>query len=171
VRRKEVTVGERRRFGYPILTRIGSAAAVLVLSASVAVARSDRGIESVLGTWTGTSICFGDRPACKNETVVYRLIAVEGKPGVVALYADKIVDGKRLPMGKFDFAYKEADRSLTTEFNVGSTHGLIELFVSGDTMTGKLLVLPEKKEGRNISVHRVSEDKVPPPPGLDEYER
>src|SRR5215831_20015363 len=28
--------------------------------------------DSVLGSWKGESICVGDRPACKNEVVVYR---------------------------------------------------------------------------------------------------
>ena len=27
---------------------------------------------SVVGTWSGESICVGNRPACKDEVVVYR---------------------------------------------------------------------------------------------------
>jgi len=49
---------------------------------------------SVLGTWKGESICFGNRPACKNEVVVYRFEAIPGKAKVVTLFADKIIEGK-----------------------------------------------------------------------------
>lgn len=159
------------RRGYPIGTAIGSALLLVLLAANLAFADTRHGIATVIGTWTGTSTCVGNRPACKNEVVVYRIVAVDGKPEVVALYADKIIYGKRVPMGEFDFVYRDTDRTLVCEFHVGQTHGLIELTVSGDAMTGTLVVLPEKTLGRRISVNRVSDDKVPPPPGLDEYER
>src|SRR5690348_5109482 len=62
---------------------------------------------SVLGTWKGESICVGNRPACKNEVVVYRFEAVAGKPGLVLFLADKIIEGKRVPMGKLECRYDE----------------------------------------------------------------
>src|SRR4029079_18461825 len=61
------------------------------------------GLDFILGTWTGTSTCVGDRPACKNETVVYRCVPMEGHPGQVRELADKILDGKRVPMGALLF--------------------------------------------------------------------
>src|SRR5262249_33847674 len=47
---------------------------------------------SVFATWKGESICVGNRPACKNEIVVYRFEAVDGKPDTVLLLADKIIN-------------------------------------------------------------------------------
>jgi hypothetical protein len=147
----------------------------LALAACVACAtarpRDERpGAVAVLGTWTGTSICVGNRPACKNEVVVYRFVPVDGKPEFVRLFADKIIDGKRVPMGALEFRYDEADHSLTGEFTRGTTHGLWSFTVSGDTMKGKLFILPDKTVGRDVDVHRVRDDEVPPPPPLEEYE-
>src|SRR5215831_6025240 len=87
------------------------------LSASKPAAATTRPIAaSVLGTWKGESICVGNRPACKNEIVVYRFESVPGKAGVFVNYADKIIDGKRVPMGKLEFQYNEAKSELSCEF-------------------------------------------------------
>ena len=42
--------------------------------------------------------------------------------------------------------------------------------VTGDTMSGTLIILPDKSLGRRVSVHRVSEDKLPKAPALKEYD-
>src|SRR5262249_19809216 len=81
------------------MTRIVSCLALVLAvgATSVCSARppDDRsGVAAILGTWTGSSICVGNRPACKNEEVVYRFLAVEGQPQLVRLLADKIIDGK-----------------------------------------------------------------------------
>src|SRR5690349_13381860 len=81
---------------------------------------------SALGTWKGESICVGNRPACKNEVVVYRFEAVPGKAGVLLLLADKIIEGQRVPMGKLEFQNDEAKGGLSCEFTRGQTHGLWE---------------------------------------------
>ncbi len=121
----------------------------------------------MLGTWAGTSTCVGNRPACKNENVVFRFIAMDGEPSKVRLLADKVLDGKRVPMGKLDFEVS-GDR-LSCEFRVGSTHGVWEFTVSGDTMKGTLVDLPAREVGRRVSVRRVADNTVPPPPPIEEY--
>ena len=126
-------------------------------------------LSAVLGTWAGRSTCVGDRPACKNEDVVYRFLAVDGKSGAVTLLADKLIDGKREPMYLLQFDYKAADHSLACEFRRGQTHGLWAYTVSGDTMTGTLVVLPNRELGRRVNVKRVSESEVPPAPPRDQY--
>lgn len=139
---------------------------------AVGAVRSDAAVDhqaTVIGTWTGTSLCVGDRPACKNEVVVYRFLEIEGQPGRLTWLADKIIEGKREPMGKLEFVYTAADQSLTCEFTVGRTHGVWAFKVSGDAMTGTLVVLPDKTLARRVSVHRVREDQVPKAPGMDEY--
>ncbi|HET9299125.1 MAG TPA: hypothetical protein VFO11_04220 [Candidatus Polarisedimenticolaceae bacterium] len=125
--------------------------------------------ESVLGTWAGRSICVGDRPACKDEDVVYRFVAVEGRPGTVTLLADKVLAGKRVPMGRLDFEHNAALGMLRCEFTRGSTHGVWMFEVSGDAMTGTLRILPEKSLARKVSVQRVGEDSVPAAPPAQDY--
>lgn len=129
-----------------------------------------RGAPSVIGTWTGESICVGNRPACKNEVVVYRFEAVAGKPGVVTMFADKIINGQREPMGKLDFQYDQAKGTLSGEFTRGQTHGLWQFQVSGDTMEGTLVILPARDIGRRVKVRRARDTEVPAAPARDQYE-
>jgi hypothetical protein len=125
---------------------------------------------SVLGLWTGESICVGNRPACKNEVVVYRFEAVPGKVGIVLLLADKIIGGQRVPMGKLEFQYNKAKGELSCEFTRGQTHGLWQYKVSGDTMEGTVVLLPGRELGRRVKVKRVSKEEVPAEPAREMYE-
>ena len=140
---------------------------VLALLCGTSLVASDK-TAIALGTWTGTSICVGDRPACKNETVVYRVLPIEGQPAKVRLFADKIIEGKRLPMGAFDFDLNGP--RLSAEFTRGNTHAIWEFTIDGDTMQGGLYILPKRDQGRRVNVHRVTADKVPPAPPLKDYE-
>lgn len=123
-----------------------------------------------VGTWTGSSTCVGDRPACKNETVVYRFVPVDGKPDRVRLLADKILEGKRVPMGALDCENDAANGRVRCEFTRGRTHGVWLYVVNGDAMTGTLEVLPERTIGRDVKVRRVADAEVPPAPALHEYD-
>jgi len=127
-------------------------------------------VGSVLGTWKGESICVGNRAACKNEIAVYRFEAIPGKSNVVLLFADKIIEGQRVPMGKLEFQYNEATGELSCDFSRGQTHGLWQFKVSGDTMVGTLVLLPDKELVRDVKVRRVKESEVPKAPGKDQYE-
>ena len=128
------------------------------------------GLDFLAGTWTGTSTCVGDRPACKNETVVYRFVPLDGHPSQLRLLADKILDGKRVPMGALVFDVDERSRTLRSEFTVGQTHGVWSFAVTADSMTGTLVILPEESIGRDVKVHRVNESEVPPAPSPSDYE-
>jgi hypothetical protein len=125
---------------------------------------------SVTGTWHGESICVGDRPACRNEEVVYRFEPVANKPELLTLLADKIIDGKRNPMFMLECQYSETKTSVSCEFTRRTTHGLWQFAITGDKMEGTLVLLPEKSLGRRVKVSRVSEDQVPPAPSRDSYE-
>ena len=133
-------------------------------------AKNRRVSSSVIGTWHGESICVGNHPACKKEEVVYRFEEVSGKPGVVTLPADKIIDGKRVPMGSLEFQYDEAKGTLSCEFTRRQTHGLWEFKLTGDKMEGTLVLFPDKSVARRVKVTRVSEDQVPAAPGRELYE-
>lgn len=124
---------------------------------------------AVVGTWSGESICVSNRPACKNEVVVYRFEQVAGKSSVVTLLADKIIKGKRVPMYKLDFEYDEATRTLSCEFNQGHTHGRWEYKLAGDTMDGTGIVLAGRSVARRVKVKRVREDQMPAAPGREAY--
>src|SRR6266568_4959883 len=119
---------------------------------------------SVFGTWKGDSTCRGNRPACKNEVVVYRFEAVAGKPDAILWFADKIVEGKREPMGKAKMHYDQAKGELSWEFTVGQNHGLWQFKASVDTMEGTLVLLPNRELVRVVKVKRINENDVPPAP-------
>jgi hypothetical protein len=133
-------------------------------------AHHDSLLASVSGTWSGTSTCVGNRPACKNEIVVYRFIPIDGHPNQLRLYADKIIEGKRLPMGALVLDLNESARTLRGEFTRGHTHGEWSFAVKGDAMTGQLVILPERSIGRDVKVRKVKESEVPDAPPLSDYE-
>ena len=124
---------------------------------------------SVVGTWSGESICVGNRPACKNEVVVYRFEPVSGRSTVITLLADKIIRGKRVPMYKLDFQYDEAKRTLSCEFTQGRTRGTWEYKIAGDIMEGTGVILAGKSVARRVKVRRVREDQMPAAPDRDSY--
>jgi len=124
---------------------------------------------SIVGTWTGESVCVGNRPACKNEVVVYRFEPVAGKSTFVTLLADKIIKGKRVPMYKLDFQYDESKRTLSCEFWQGNTHGTWEYKITADSMEGTGIVLPGKSLARRVKVKRVKEDQLPAAPDYNSY--
>jgi hypothetical protein len=124
---------------------------------------------SIVGTWTGQSICVGNRQACKNEVVVYRFEPVAGKATFVTLLADKIIKRKRIPMYKLDFQYDESKRTLSCDFTQGRTRGTWEYKIIGDSMEGTGIVLASKLVARSVKVKRVREDQVPAAPDHDSY--
>ena len=146
----------------------GFIAGFAVESKGQAMARA-MNASSLVGTWSGESICVGKRPACKNEVVVYRFEPVAGRSTLVTLLADKIIKGKRVPMYKLDFQYNEAKRTLSCEFTQGRTQGTWEYKVIGDSLEGTGTVLPGKSVARRVKVKRVREDQVPTAPNHDSY--
>ncbi|HKG59216.1 MAG TPA: hypothetical protein VKB05_05500 [Pyrinomonadaceae bacterium] len=124
---------------------------------------------SIVGTWTGESICVGNRPACKNEIVVYRFEPVAGKPTLVTLLADKILKGKRIPMYRLDFQYDESRRTLSCDFTQRRTRGTWEYKITGDLMEGTGIVTAGKSIARRVKVKRVREDQTPPAPDRNSY--
>jgi len=106
-----------------------------------------------LGTWHGTSICVNRQvaPACKDETVVYE-VGRSDKPQAAILKADKIVDGKRVPMGELEFVYSEKEGCWRAGFATPRFQGVWCLVVDGRKMTGGLRVLPEDAEVRTVEL-------------------
>lgn len=141
------------------------AALVLVLLAAAAAPAADTGHASaeLLGSWTGTSICT-DRevaPACKDEVVVYEFTG--GKDaGSVHWKADKIVDGKRQPMGELDMTYDAADACWKAEFVSPRAHVVWCLAASAEQLKGTAWLLPGKRTVRKVEAQKQRD--APPKP-------
>jgi hypothetical protein len=101
--------------------------------------------------------------------VVYRFVPVEGHPAQVRQLADKILEGKRVPMGALIFDVDLASRTVRGEFTVRQTHGVWLLTVAGDSMTGKLEILSDKSIGRDVKARRAKDSEVPEAPPLSDY--
>jgi hypothetical protein len=113
------------------------------------------GPDQLIGVWRGTSICT-DRvaaPACNDETVVYEFSA-GAKPGTVHWAADKVVDGKRQPMGEFDLAYDTAEACWKAEFNSPRVKIVWRLSVDGTHLTGTGRQLPGNETVRKIDAKK-----------------
>jgi|SRR5919205_131482 hypothetical protein len=120
-------------------------------------------LSKVLGEWEGESVCVDkNRPACKNEHVVYHIKKKDGEPDAVTIAADKIINGKPEEMGVLECKYDASKSTLTCEFTVNSTHGVFEFDFKGDEMEGTLKILPAGTLGRRINVRRAPADAPPP---------
>lgn len=124
----------------------------LVLLAAPASARATED-GSGLGRWTGESICVGSRPACTNESVVYKIAKPPDQARKVTIEADKIVDGQTVRMGSIDFKYDREVRTLIGQVPIG----VWKLTVSGNSMEGTLTQTSD-----NSVVRRVKLVKEPP---------
>lgn len=155
--------------------RAAAAALVVLCVTAFAFAALRRGagkqetdsLSKVLGDWEGESVCVDkNRPACKNEHVVYHLTKKggedhEGETDAVAMRADKIVNGRPEEMGVLDCKYDAAKSALTCEFTVNGTHGVFEYKIKGDEMDGTLRLLPSGTLGRRINVKKIPTDARP----------
>lgn len=113
------------------------------------------GPASPIGVWRGTSTCTDHvaAPACKDEVVVYEFTAA-ATPGTVHWQADKVVDGKRQPMGEFDLTYDTDEACWRGEFQSPRVHTVWRLTVDGAHMTGTGQLLPGKETIRKIDVRK-----------------
>ena len=120
-------------------------------------------LSKVLGDWEGESVCVDkNRPACRNEHVVYHITKKDGGADSVSIQADKIVNGKPEDMGTLDCKHNAAKSTLTCEFTVNTTHGVFEFTIRGDEMEGTLKLLPSGTRGRKINVKKLTD--APPSP-------
>jgi hypothetical protein len=118
-------------------------------------ARADHPASELTGTWRGTSVCT-DRvatPACKDESVVYDFTAGPTADSV-HWKADKIVEGKRLPMGEFDLVYSRSDSCWTAELTTPRFHMVWRVTVNGQALKGSAILLPGKQVVRKIDARK-----------------
>jgi hypothetical protein len=113
-------------------------------------------VDEIVGTWRGTSACVDRQaaPSCTDEEVIYETVANSGQPDSVTVRADKVVDGKRVPMGSLDFTHKATSRSWTSESQTPRVHALWGLSVSGTTLSGTLTLLPSRVVVRRLDLRK-----------------
>jgi hypothetical protein len=70
--------------------------------------------------------------------------------------ADKVVDGKRQPMGEMDLTYDAREKCWFAEFQSARTHSVWCLVVDGTHLTGTGRLLPGKETIRKIDVRKDS---------------
>jgi hypothetical protein len=124
---------------------------------------------TLIGTWTGTSTCTAAaRAACKNEIIVYRFVRRDAQHAI--LYADKIIAGKREPMGALDMQLSAGDRQASKHFTHGNTSGTWAYTMLSDfALTGTLIVDPGNTLARKVEAHRVEDKDLSPAPALGDY--
>ena len=122
-----------------------------VLLASSALAADVR--DQLVGHWVGESICTPAHKACHDEIASYHITKKEGDPKVVALLANKIVNGQEVEMGGvMDFVVDAAKQTLTADFRFKTNHIVIKLHWDGKKMAGTLVDGDNGDVVRNISV-------------------
>lgn len=117
---------------------------------------TDKDVSRLVGNWSGESVCV-DRerfPACRDEQVVYRVAKSAGKPEIVTVTMDKIVNGQPETMGVLDFEYDAKKHTLVNEFTRNGRRGRWEFTVTDDVIEGSLVTLPDKAIARHVKVKK-----------------
>jgi len=109
---------------------------------------------SLLGDWTGESICVGNNPSCHDEKVIYHVSTPARENDRVKIAADKIVNGKPEPMGVIDLKYDASKQTLTGETQTARYRLWWEFTVKGNMMEGTLSLLPDRAIARRIKVQK-----------------
>ena len=130
----------------------------ILLMAGVLAAAAPDPRAAFLGTWRGTSTCV-DRarhPACADEVVIYEVREKPGDNRAVLLKADKVVEGKVLPMGEMEFTYDDSRGEWLSEFQNARVHILWSFVVDGRKIEGTLVDLPDGALVRRVAVEKGS---------------
>ena len=122
--------------------------AIAILS-PCAVSQNTDDESRLVGNWSGESKCTGARSSCHDETVVYHIAKLSGKPGWMSVSADKIVNGQPVNMGTLQFQYRRTNHTLTCEYS----QGVWRLKVDGFNMEGSL-TLTDKTVGRQVKLKK-----------------
>jgi len=142
------------------MNRRRTVATICILTVAVfpTLAFGQRGgvAQEIVGTWRGTSLCVDRKaaPGCNDEQVIYEISANARKPTAVIVKADKVVDGKRVPMGDLDFTHDSKSGSWTSEFKNERTHHIFRLTVKGDSIAGTLKLIPSDAIVRKIDLRK-----------------
>jgi hypothetical protein len=128
--------------------------AVALVCAGTASARSADAVDAIVGTWRGASLCTDRRvaPACSDEVVIYDILRIAGRAGTVTVNADKVIDGKREPMGSLEFTFDAAHGRWSTDIETPRVRATWSLVVAGTSMTGTMVQLPVNAAVRRMTL-------------------
>ena len=110
----------------------------------------------LVGSWHGTSLCV-DRehyPNCHDEEVIFDAVARGTAGDTVTVRADKIVQGHREFMVESDYV-RGANGLWVGEFHNERVQLRLTLRVSGDTLIGQIIDVPNKRIIRDQKLTRV----------------
>jgi hypothetical protein len=113
---------------------------------------------TILGTWEGTSICVKDgrHPACHDEVVHYRFVPDTADSAQVTLHAFKRVGTDWEWMGDINFGWDSTATAWSGDFQNTRVHIRWLYQVRGDSLTGRLIDLPDGRVARNAQATRVA---------------
>ena len=145
---------------------VANVALVLALEAGVAAPAPGAGgapKAEILGLWKGTSTCtkVEGNEFCRDETIVYNFIEVQGQPATVSLKAARIVDGVVIRAFNLYVTYRPEKGQWTGEFDRDGGRAVWAYVVSGDALTGTGMLLPDLTIVRNVTAMRTTKDQVP----------
>ena len=118
-----------------------------------AVAQSTKpaaaGDSTIIGDWSGDSICAVRPSACNDEKALYHFRKLGDQPNRLSLQADKIVDGKPVKMGDMECSFAPETHAVTC-----STPRLVlHLTLNGNSLDGTMN-LTDGTVWRNISLKK-----------------
>ena len=125
----------------------------------VAVAAWSGESVDAIGAWEGESKCMVPDSPCHDEHVVYHIAADKQDAAKLTADADKIVNGKAEFMGTLSCVYHAGESLLSCTFVDSRQENLWEFHIAGDSMTGTLVVGPDKKLFRRVSLRKIREKK------------
>ncbi len=143
------SVSRRVRYSLP-------AACLLLLAISSGAAAE--GAKAILGVWRGTSVCVNREaaPACRDEEVIYEFREMTPPvAGKLTVKADKVVEGKVVPMGVLDVVWDPGSETWSCDFQTPRFHGLWSYTQRGeDELAGTLISLPDRILLRKAAARR-----------------
>lgn len=128
---------------------------------TLALAGESTGPRDILGRWYGTSTCVKAswNAACNDEEVRYNFAPIGADSTRAHMVADKLVGGQWELMGELDFAWDGAAREWNGDFENSRVKIRWTYRVSHDTLTGEVIIFPDRRIGRHVVAVRT------PPPG------
>lgn len=104
-------------------------------------------VSRFVGSWRGNSSCIAKGTSCRDEAVVYRITELPEKSGYVSVAADKLVNGRSVNMGTFEFRYDRDQRTLVCEYS----QGVWRFKLQGEKMEGTLTT-PDNSIFRRVTL-------------------
>jgi hypothetical protein len=130
---------------------LGTVLTLLVMDAAAAGTAAP--VKEIVGEWRGVSECvdLANYPNCKNEQVIYDITATASQ---VTLKGDKVIDGKRLPMGDLVLVFEPGDHAWLGDFKNDRVHVVWKFKVSGGAMSGTLTDVVANRLVRRATLKR-----------------